>query len=115
MYHVSQTASPNIQYLHHRSAHTHTHAHIRTHAPPSAVYPGDARCRVQQAHSKWHEEGGNGLLDLMMLSDDCYALTSKASERASRYDDEGVNDRWGNFAVSMVTGWQDTVASIVGF
>ena len=51
----------------------------------------------------------------MMLSDDCYALTSKASERARRYDDEGVNDRWGNFAVSMVTGWQDTVASIVGF
>ena len=50
----------------------------------------------------------------MMLSDDCYALTTKAAERARRHGD-GAGDGWGNFAVSMVTGWQDTVASIVGF
>lgn len=30
------------------------------------VYPGDAKCRVEQPHSKWHEESGNGLMDLML-------------------------------------------------
>merc|ERR1719178_213995 len=46
------------------------------------VYPGDDRCRKVQAHSKWHEEGGNGLLDLLLLADDCYAITTKANARA---------------------------------
>jgi len=31
------------------------------------TYPADNRCRAQEAHSKWHEENGNGLLDLMFL------------------------------------------------
>jgi len=31
------------------------------------VYPADNRCRADEAHSKWHEENGNGLLDLMFL------------------------------------------------
>ena len=78
------------------------------------VYPGDSRCRVQEAHSKWHEEGGNGLLDLMMLADDCYALTSKATARARRHDEPGLGADWSNFAVGMITGWQDAVASVLG-
>jgi len=78
------------------------------------VYPGDARCRIQEAHSKWHEQGGNGLLDLMMLADDAYALTSKAAQRR-RYDDKhGMAGGWANFAVEMVTGWQRTVGEILG-
>ena len=39
------------------------------------VYPGDFWCRKQQPHAKWHEESANGLLDLVFLADDLYALT----------------------------------------
>jgi hypothetical protein len=47
------------------------------------VYPADDRCRVQESHSKWHEEGGNGLLDLMFLSDDLMAVTSQAGNNTA--------------------------------
>ena len=33
------------------------------------VYPGDLICRYQQAHSIWHEESANGLLELVILAD----------------------------------------------
>jgi hypothetical protein len=49
------------------------------------VYPADDRCRVQESHSKWHEENGNGLLDLTFLSDDMLSVTSKAAKRAAHY------------------------------
>ncbi len=32
------------------------------------VYPGDAKCRAQQPHSIWHEQSGNGLVDLALVS-----------------------------------------------
>eukprot|EP00004_Rigifila_ramosa_P010527 TRINITY_DN223_c0_g1_i6.p1 TRINITY_DN223_c0_g1~~TRINITY_DN223_c0_g1_i6.p1 ORF type:complete len:699 (+),score=160.98 TRINITY_DN223_c0_g1_i6:88-2097(+) len=35
-----------------------------------SVYPGDGLCRQQQPHSKWHEQSGNALVDLMWLTDD---------------------------------------------
>lgn len=43
------------------------------------VYPGDTTCRISLSpHSKWHEQAGNGLLDLMFLTDDVNRLlTSK--------------------------------------
>lgn len=35
------------------------------------VYPGDKACRVGMSpHTKWHEEAGNGLLDLMFLAEE---------------------------------------------
>ena len=39
------------------------------------VYPGDAACRVGgSAHTKWHEQAGNALVDLMYLCNDLNAL-----------------------------------------
>jgi len=49
------------------------------------VYPGDQRCRIQESHAKWHEENGNGLLDLMFVSDDMLSVTSSSAKRAARY------------------------------
>eukprot|EP00300_Choanocystis_sp_HF-7_P037940 c54390_g1_i1.p1 GENE.c54390_g1_i1~~c54390_g1_i1.p1 ORF type:complete len:376 (+),score=10.68 c54390_g1_i1:23-1129(+) len=34
------------------------------------TYPGDYECRRQEPHSKWHEQSGNALIDLMWLTDD---------------------------------------------
>ena len=39
------------------------------------TYPGDAWCNPQKQHSKWHVESANGLMDLMMLSDNMFRLT----------------------------------------
>merc|ERR1712013_423606 len=39
------------------------------------TYPGDAWCNPQEPHSKWHVESVNGLMDLMMLSDNMFRLT----------------------------------------
>ena len=39
------------------------------------IYPGDDRCRVEEPHSKWHEESANGLLDLMFLADYLHEIT----------------------------------------
>merc|ERR1711942_237642 len=39
------------------------------------TYPGDAWCNPQEPHSKWHVESANGLMDLMMLSDNMFRLT----------------------------------------
>jgi len=33
------------------------------------VYPGDSYCRLHQAHSIWHEESANGLLEVVFLAD----------------------------------------------
>jgi len=33
------------------------------------IYPGDTFCRVNQSHSKWHEQSANGLLDLVYMAD----------------------------------------------
>eukprot|EP00462_Mataza_sp_D1_P019372 CAMPEP_0175127334 /NCGR_PEP_ID=MMETSP0087-20121206/4333_1 /TAXON_ID=136419 /ORGANISM="Unknown Unknown, Strain D1" /LENGTH=415 /DNA_ID=CAMNT_0016409309 /DNA_START=128 /DNA_END=1375 /DNA_ORIENTATION=- len=41
------------------------------------VYPGDSKCRVEQPHSKWHEESANGLLDLVFLCDYIAMLTKQ--------------------------------------
>jgi hypothetical protein len=32
------------------------------------VYPGDAKCRAEQPHSIWHEQSGNGLVDLALVA-----------------------------------------------
>ena len=32
------------------------------------VYPGDSKCRAQQPHSIWHEQSGNGLVDMALVS-----------------------------------------------
>jgi len=40
------------------------------------VYPGDTWCNPQEPHSKWHVESANGLMDLMMLADSVFRLTS---------------------------------------
>jgi hypothetical protein len=32
------------------------------------VYPGDSKCRAQQPHSIWHEQSGNGLVDMGLVS-----------------------------------------------
>ena len=51
------------------------------------VYPADDRCRIQGgadgSHAKWHEQNGNGLLDLMFVCDDVLRVTSAAAVRAS--------------------------------
>jgi len=39
------------------------------------TYPGDKWCNPQEPHSKWHVESANGLMDLMMLSDEIFRLT----------------------------------------
>merc|ERR1712215_172152 len=39
------------------------------------TYPGDDWCNPQEPHSKWHVESANGLMDLMMLSDNMFRLT----------------------------------------
>jgi len=39
------------------------------------TYPGDTWCNPQEPHSKWHVESANGLMDLMMLSDNMFRLT----------------------------------------
>jgi len=102
------------------------------------VYPADDRCRIQEAHSKWHEENGNGLLDLMFLSDDIFSVTTKASGKARIPQGRvaGVrgalhataraaasaaasaageaSGRVGAFAAGMVSGYQSYVATILG-
>ena len=42
------------------------------------IYPGDNFCRVNQSHSKWHEESANGLLDLVYAADQMKALIKAA-------------------------------------
>jgi len=32
------------------------------------VYPADAKCRSEQPHSIWHEQSGNGLVDMALVS-----------------------------------------------
>jgi hypothetical protein len=32
------------------------------------VYPGDAKCRAEQPHSIWHEQSGNGLVDMALVA-----------------------------------------------
>jgi hypothetical protein len=32
------------------------------------VYPADAKCRAEQPHSIWHEQSGNGLVDMALVS-----------------------------------------------
>jgi hypothetical protein len=32
------------------------------------VYPGDTKCRAEQPHSIWHEQSGNGLVDMALVS-----------------------------------------------
>ena len=39
------------------------------------VYPGDSTCRVEQPHSKWHEESASLLLDLVFLVDYVVEIT----------------------------------------
>lgn len=74
------------------------------------VYPADDRCRVQQSHSKWHEEGANGLLDLMMVSDDIFSVTSQAKDRAQRADRS-----FAAFSCSTISGWKDSILALLGF
>lgn len=61
------------------------------------VYPGDELCRVQQPHSKWHEESANGLLDLMFLCDDMRSLMKPKSSFLSTW------------VGSTVDGWFESV------
>ena len=64
------------------------------------VYPGDSRCRVQQPHSKWHEESANGLTDLAFLADALHAAMSKPSASRDRV------------AASCLSGWGRAVRSV---
>ena len=41
------------------------------------VYPGQSFCKTTQAHSIWHEQSANGLLDLIYLCDYTNYLTEK--------------------------------------
>jgi hypothetical protein len=33
------------------------------------VYPGEAKCNLEQAHSIWHEVSANGLVEIIMMTD----------------------------------------------
>lgn len=97
------------------------------------VYPADYRCRVEQSHSKWHEEGGNGLLDLVFLSDDVFSVTTNAMHHKASGDAgaplsarsmfyEGGKKivthhmrGFGAFATKTVKGYQKYLATIMGF
>lgn len=87
------------------------------------VYPADTRCRIQGgadgSHAKWHEQNGNGLLDLMFVCDDMFSVTSKAAKRlggVSRIQRlrSAVNGRFSNFASSVVKGYEEHVVSVFG-
>lgn len=49
----------------------------------TAIYPGDAWCNNQEAHSKWHVQSAIGLLDLVYLCDNINGLTSKQRQESS--------------------------------
>jgi len=40
------------------------------------TYPGDLRCNPVEPHSKWHVQSANGLMDLMLLADSVFKLTT---------------------------------------
>lgn len=77
------------------------------------VYPSDQRCRIEQAHSKWHEENGNGLLDLMFVSDDMFAVTSKAALRARAGGE--IAPGFSSFAAEMVSGYKEYISKLFSF
>jgi hypothetical protein len=88
------------------------------------VYPADARCRVEESHSKWHEEGGNGLLDLMFISDDIFSVTSNAMHHKPSNTRSMLNGGkklithhvrgFGAFAVKTVKGYSRYISTIMG-
>ena len=60
-------------------------------SPPSyqngtLLYPGDAWCNNQEAHSKWHVQSAIGLLDLVYLCDTINGLT--AQQQDAQFDVE---------------------------
>lgn len=44
------------------------------------VYPGDDKCRSYSPHAVWHEESGNGFLEIVLLSDFINGVLTKAIE-----------------------------------
>ena len=40
------------------------------------IYPGEERCNNEEGHAKWHVESANGLMDLVLLADDIYRITT---------------------------------------
>jgi len=44
------------------------------------LYPGDNICRAYSPHAVWHEEAGNGFLEMMFLADTIYGVLGKAIE-----------------------------------
>ena len=76
------------------------------------VYPAAVRCRREAAapHAKWHEMSANGLLDLMFLADDMYALTSTGKARAAA---EADARSFVGFAVSTINGWEASVGDLL--
>ena len=51
------------------------------------VYPGAAKCRLQQAHSIWHEESAAGLLELVYVAD---YINSVLQAAQARFDEENA-------------------------
>jgi len=41
------------------------------------VYPGEEKCKYEQAHSTWHEVSANGLLDIVFLCDYIHGLSKE--------------------------------------
>jgi hypothetical protein len=93
------------------------------------VYPADYRCRIEQSHSKWHEEGGNGLLDLVFLSDDVFSVTSNALHHKSPSSLASLSASllhgskklvthhvrgFGAFATNTIKGYQLYLSSLMG-
>ena len=58
------------------------------------TYPGDAWCNPQKQHSKWHVESANGLMDLMMLSDNMFRLTMYIIRIQFLYKDMFCNKKY---------------------
>lgn len=44
------------------------------------VYPGDTKCRAYTPHSIWHEESGNGFLELVFTADYINRVITNAQE-----------------------------------
>jgi hypothetical protein len=45
------------------------------------VYPGDSYCNTYQAHSLWHEQSANGLLELVYVADYINSVLQAAQDR----------------------------------
>ena len=73
------------------------------------VYPGDVACRVGTSpHAKWHEQAGNGLLDLMFLAAEGDALLRRHQLTSTEHA-VAAGSRWSSFwkELSPMSMWQD--------